>query len=403
MPPRGADLPVCPSGLGGFMEQKAKFIVVGLVGLVLIFVFLYAQTLNSKQILTKERDQLRSDNSALNDKLDKFGAELRDKKRENDSLKGELEKNKKNIVELQQQLNDAQKARDELSEKVETLSKPSVQAAVQAPAGAEAYWADILKAKTDLEMQLDTVRKELKTVQINNEQLQREKSGLALEIDGLNREKADLMRQIEYNMKMTDSIAQELVRERSDKLKIQEGFAPVKNENAALTRQLNGLNDKKIALERKIAAAQQENKDLEKKMSEMESMLIDKISQINGLKNELEDIRQGRAPEPAAEAKKDSVELSPIVVRAQEQDERAPEGAADQPAASGTVLTVNKDSHFVIIDSGEDAGVKIGDTFKVYRAGENIAVLKVIKTSKSVAACDIEQERKPVKVGDMFR
>jgi len=393
------------------MEKKIKFLVVGLLGIVLIFIFLYAQTLNSKQILTKERDQLKSENASLNEKVQKFSVELREKKQENDSLKSDLDKNKRDIAELQNRYDEAVKAKDELVEKIKTMQQtPAQQATAQmAPEQAEAYWADILKAKTDLGMQLESVRNELRSLQINNEQLQREKASLGLEIEGLNREKSDLKRQIEYNKKVMDSIAQELVRERSDKLKIEEGFAPIKSENAALTRQLNGLNDKKIGLEKKISLVQQEKKALENKLSEMETMLIDKISQINGLKNQLEGIRnvgtsEAGAPAPAAAVteKKDTVELSPIVVRPQDNQVVSKEETKMAPP-SGTILTVNRDSNFVIIDSGEDAGVKTGDNFKVYRAGENIATIKVIKSSKSVAACDIEQENKPVKIGDMIR
>ena len=392
------------------MEKKIKFLVVGLLGLVLIFIFLYAQTLNSKQILTKERDQLKSENASLTDKVEKFAVELREKKQENDSLKSDLDKNKRDIAELQNRYDEAVKAKDELVEKVKTMQQTPVQQATaqMAPEQAEAYWADILKAKTDLTMQLESVRNELRSVQISNEQLQREKASLGLEIEGLNREKSDLKRQIEYNKKVMDSIAQELVRERTDKLKIEEGFQPIKSENAALTRQLNGLNDKKIGLETRISLVQQEKKALENKLSEMETMLIDKISQINGLKNQLEGIRNvgtsgvEGSPQAAATEKKETVELSPIVVRPQDNQVVSKEEARAAPP-SGTILTVNRDSNFVIIDSGEDAGVKPGDNFKVYRAGENIATVKVIKTSKSVAACDIEQEIKPVKIGDVIR
>ncbi len=135
------------------MEKKIKFLVVGLLGIVLIFIFLYAQTLNSKQILTKERDQLKSENASLNEKVQKFSVELREKKQENDSLKSDLDKNKRDIAELQNRYDEAVKAKDELVEKIKTMQQtPAQQATAQmAPEQAEAYWADILKAKTDLE------------------------------------------------------------------------------------------------------------------------------------------------------------------------------------------------------------------------------------------------------------
>lgn len=389
------------------MENKLKFIAIGLLGFVLILIFLFTQALTSKQQVIKERDELKSENASLSSKVEKFGAELRDKKKENDALKGELDKNKRDIEELMSRYNDAVRARDELTEKLKNQPQAAPQEKPQyaPPQQADAYWADVLKAKTDLEMQIDNIRMELKTIQINNEQLEREKAALGLDIDSLRRENADLKRQIEYNQKIMDSIAQELVREKSDKMKIQEGFQPLKNENDALSRQLKGLYAKKTGLDRKITDLQQDKSVLGKKVTDMETMLTDKISQINTLKEQLENIRGG--PNDAGNAaisgpeKKDTVELPPIVVRPQEGAVNAAPVAGGAPvAASGSVLTVNKDSNFVIIDLGEDNGVKVGNSFKVYRGMDNIASIEVIKVSRSVAACDIKQEVKPIKIGD---
>lgn len=383
------------------MEKKIKFIVVGLLGLVLIFIFLYVQTLNSKQQAIKERDALKNENISLNEKVERFAGELRENKKENDSLKGELEKNTKDLIDLQRKYDDTARAKEELEEKL----KSTPRSAPQQQPRSDAYWAEILKAKTGLEMQLESIRTELRSTLISNEQLQREKAALGLDIEGLKREAGDLKRQIEYNQKLMDSIAQELVRERSDKLKIQEGFQPLKSENTSLSRQLKGLYGKKISLDKKISQIQDEKNALSRKVSEMDTMLIDKISQINTLKEQLENIRRiPDSPEGAVAVtpqKKDTVELPPIIVRAKE-DLPAPGKDNDLPEI-GSILTVNRDSNFVIIDSGEDAGVKVGDTFKVWRAGENIATITVIKASRSVAACDIKQEIKPLKIGDKIR
>ncbi|MBC8436301.1 MAG: hypothetical protein H8D90_00225 [Candidatus Omnitrophica bacterium] len=282
------------------------------------------------------------------------------------------------------------------------------------------YWAGVLKEKTELQMQLGSIHKDLKTYQVKNEELLRDKSSLELDITGLKRQQEELQRQIEYNKKIMDSIAQELVWEKNEKLKIEENIAPFKKENAQLIRQLKGLNKQKIDLERKLQRIQEDKGGLADKLGDMETMLVDKISQINNLKDELEDMRhqmqqEGRIqPKAISEKGKESVvELPPIVVRPAESTQKlitAPaitmpsqEAVSGAAKPRGSVLTVNRESNFVIVDLGDDAGVKSGAIFQVYRGKDPVAIIEVIKTSKSVSACDIKEEKTPVKVGDVLR
>ncbi len=67
------------------------------------------------------------------------------------------------------------------------------------------------------------------------------------------------------------------------------------------------------------------------------------------------------------------------------------------------VLSVNRDNNFVVIDLGEDSGVKAGRTFKVYRDKRLIAALEVIRVAKTVSACDIKDETSPIKIGDTVK
>ena len=57
----------------------------------------------------------------------------------------------------------------------------------------------------------------LRSLQIANESLQREKSVLEMDVNSLRNEKKDLLRQLDYNQKLLDSMAQEVVREKNDK------------------------------------------------------------------------------------------------------------------------------------------------------------------------------------------
>lgn len=380
------------------MEQKAKFIIVGLVGLLIVCLFLFIQTLNSKQQLMRERDDLRNENAALSSKTEKLNSSLREKENEASSLRKDLDKVNKDLTEAQSKLELATRVRDKLVEELKSVRQGTLRPQLQveaAPPTTDAYWAGILKAKTDLEMQLESLRGELKSVQINNEQLQREKSVLELDLNTLRRESDDIKRQLEYNKKVMDSLAQELVREKNDKIQIQDSFKSIKNENVIIVRQLKSLNMRKVDLDKKIKQLGEEKASLERKLAEMETVLTGKISQ---LKEQLEAIRTGAAEIGAPLKKKEPVELPPIVVRPQVETQ------IQEPADFlGKILTVDRENNFTIIDLGEQAGVKIGDTFGVYREGKKIANIEVIKTSKSVAACDVTRETRPIEIGDTIK
>ena len=384
------------------MEQKAKFIIVGLVGLLIVCLFLFIQTLNSKQQLIRERDDLRNENVSLSTKTEKLNSSLREKENEASLSRKDLEKVNRDFTEAQSKLEVVRKERDKLAEEFKSLRagavRPRPQVETAPPPTTDAYWAGILKAKTDLEMQLESLRSEFKTTQINNEQVQRDKSVLELDLNSLRRENDDIKRQLEYNKKVMDSLAQELVREKNDKLQIQDSFKSIKNENLIIARQLKSLNMRKVDLDKKIKQLQEEKTSLERKLAEMETVFSGKIAQICELKEQLEAIRTGAAKIEAPLKTKESVELPPIVVRPQVETQ-----IQEPTDFLGRVLTVDKENNFTIIDLGQEAGVKIGDTFGVYREGEKIANIEVIKTSKSAAACDITRETTPIEIGDTIK
>lgn len=400
------------------MDQKTKFILIGLIGLSVIFSFLFIQTLNSKQVVLKERDELKKENASLASKLKKIESALSDYENKVSILNSDLDRVSKEKQELDRKYELVNKEKGALLEKLKAkqeeayASSPAVQPA-PAP-DTDSYWAGILKAKTDLEMQLANLRSELKSTQINNEQLQREKSSLELDLNNLSREKDDLKRQLEYNQKLMDSIAQELVRERNDKLKIQDALKPIKNENSVLLRQLKSLNTRKINLDKRIQGLMEDKSTLERRFTEMETMLTEKVGQINELKDQIDKIRSsakiGAPVAPAdkkepAQSDEPSVELAPIVVRPQ----AGQAGQKDTVVSlsrkiEGRVLAINKDSNFVIIDLGEDAGIRLGNNFTVYKdSSAPIAEIEVIQLRKSIAACDIKNETEPIKIGDRVR
>jgi len=386
------------------MGQKAKFIILGLAGAAIVGFFLFAQTLNEKKNVSAERDDLKQKNVSLQNDVSRFEGRLRESENRLNVLNNELNKISQERDELERKYELANKAKEELAEKLKQR-QPSLPAAAPAPAEAplaqnvDAYWAEVLKVKADLELQLANVRNELKSTQIINEQLQREKGAIDLDLGALKREKDDLKRQLEYNRKIMDSISQELVRERSDKIRIQDGFKSIKGENIVLIRQLKNLTGRKMTLEKKLQALQEDKAAVEDKYTQMQTMLTGKVAQVNALKEQLENISAGpKAGLPQAKEEKNSVELPPIVVHPRQEPP-----AEASISLKGKVLAINRDSNFVIIDLGEDKGVKAGDLFQVYREQKGVADIEVIQTRKDIAACDIKKEKEPIKIGDMVR
>ncbi len=405
------------------MEQKAKFIIIGLAVFALACLFLFIQTFSVKQQLTSERDALKTENTTLNTSVNKLTASIRNYESKISSFNNDLNNASQQKIEIEKKYEAVNKEKEELSQKLkgmeDLVQKLKNQQFVQEPVEAlpaeskkeepveigDAYWAGVLKAKGELEFQLSSVRSELKSIQITNEQLQREKGNLELDLNNLKREREDLKRQFDYNQKLMDSIAQELVREKNDKKQINDSYKKIRSENITLSRQLQSLSTRKIILERKIQALQEGKETLGRRIDEMETMLTDKVMQADGLKERIDTVRS-EAPikleeTPKKEEKNNSVELPAIVVRPQ------PESAAqaENPGAGLTakVLAVNKDSNFVIIDLGQDAGIKIGDAFKIYRGVKPVASVEVIQVRRNISACDIKKQLHPVKIGDVAR
>ncbi|MEK6728026.1 MAG: hypothetical protein AABY28_05090 [Candidatus Omnitrophota bacterium] len=380
------------------MEQRTKFIIIGLAGLALAFVVLYMGAVNSKQSLARERDDLKKENAGLSGQLSKFQDNIRGYENKIASLDKQLEDISRDRDDLQRKYELANKVKEELIKKLQSQEEKPAPASVsqELPAGTDAYWAGILKQKTDLEIQLGNMRSELKSTQINNEQLQRDKGALELDINNLRHETEDLKRQLEYNKKLMDSLAQELVRDRNDKMQIQESFKEIRGENTTLMRQLKSLNNRKVNLDRKLQDFSEERLALQRRINELETMFKEKLIQANNLNNQLDAIRSGVKPEMPP---KESVVLPPIVIKPSSDAS----GQDFSAGLEGKIMALNRENNFVIIDLGENQEVKVGDSFQVFHGENRVANITVIQTRQGISACDIKKETEPIEVGDTVR
>ncbi|HNX82233.1 MAG TPA: hypothetical protein PKL77_08825 [Candidatus Omnitrophota bacterium] len=392
------------------MDQKIKFVLIALGGIIILLIASLFMNFNSKMEVERERDSLKKENTSLVAQVNEFIQSKQQYEDKLNALSSEMDKTRLERDELQKKYDIIDKAREELTAQLKQAKEKSKQSPVVAPQpqftytpgtsqAEDAYWANVVKAKTDMEFQLESIRGELKNFQIANEQLQRDKSGLELEVTNLSRERQELKRKIDYNQKIMDSVAQELVREKNDKFQTEDSFKTIKNENQLLRRQLRSLNDRKVVLERRMMELLEKNNGYENRFGEMDTMLRDKMSQIDMLKKQVYATKEGKTS--MGGAKDDSVELAPIVVRPSLEAPSAPVAAA---TSGGRVLAINKENNFIIVDIGEDAGVKVGDVLQVLREGKQTASLEVIQVRKSIAACDVKKGSAAIlKVGDIVK
>ena len=385
------------------MDKRIKLVIVGLIGILMISLFLSLQLSGSRQTVMRERNDLKRENLALTQKIE---ASFKDSRRLEDkinSLNLDLGRVVKEKDEMQKKFDMVNKERQELVDKLKER-KPAPEAAVQAiPVTEDAYWGGILRANTDLELQLENVRGQLKVVQADSAQLQREKGSLSLEVSSLIREREDLNRQLEYAKKVMDGISQELVREKNDKFKIAQTIKVIKNENEVLRRQLSSIDTHKGDLEQKIIGLQEENAQLDSRLREMEQILQDRAAQIDALNRQFDMSHSGKLSSSVSQKGSESVELSPIVVRPQGDNIYGAADPSDELTPAGKVLAINRDNNFVVIDFGLDKGVKTGDTFQVYRDSEKIGRIEVIQERDKISACDIKKELTPINIGDQVR
>ncbi len=263
----------------------------------------------------------------------------------------------------------------------------------------EAHWAEILKEKAALEIEIEKNKKELDQSAIQIVEMKKQASDMQLEIDKLKNEREEIVRKIKYGEDLADNLSIELARAKNDQKYVAERADKVATANASLQSQVKQLTTTKLALERTISRLTGDKSDIQKKLVESESVIQSRLDDISNIKKNI-DSRMRRMPTRSD----NQVELSPIVVNANGSSD-VPQAAASNGKARtrGHIVSINSDNNFVIIDMGEKDGIKIGNTCRVYRGSKEIARLEVIQVRRDISAADIKKKATALQVGDSIR
>lgn len=441
------------------MSKLAQQIVIILV--ILFAVALLMAFLGFSQKMTAEKQI-----AELNKQLEASGLREKNQIVENNNLKAQIEdvqKAKKEIeqtltkfkdVNLQQvdeqiqkltserddfqkRLSAAQEERERLSKKMESQGKELAalkdektkwqQGSESRPADVEKapgqpetattaeenedYWAKVLKEKAALQVKVENLTATLNDMNVEMVELKKKNSDIQLALSGIKTEKESIEREIKHGKDLADTLSLELARAQNEKKFLNDRVKKLMDDGSSLRDQIQQLTSTKIALEKSLVKIQDEKKEIEKKLLETENVIQNRIDQIWSIKGSLDKDFQPQATHGG------QVQLPPIVVSSVPGQESQPGPTPPQPVANasvdqtvgappgfnGNVVSLNKENNFVIVDIGENDGLRIGETLSVYRGTEYVAGLEVIQLRKDIAAADIKEKISDIQVGDIVR
>jgi chromosome segregation ATPase len=273
----------------------------------------------------------------------------------------------------------------------------------------EDYWAGIIKQKAALELELQRVKEDLSASNLQIAELKKGNSDFEMEIGRLKNEKEAIIRKIKYGEDLADNISVELARARNEQKLSQDRSDQLSAENQQLRMDIKQLTTTKVSLEKSIANLSEEKNAVERKLVETENIIQGRIDEIWQIKKDID--KRIDVPQAASRAYQE-VELAPIVVsvkknasaqQAPQVKKAEPKPAAPSKRLQGSIVSVNEDNNFVIVDLGERTGVKVGSALKVYHNGVVVGAVEVIQVRQDISAADIKQKTAPFSVGDTVR
>lgn len=362
-------------------------IVLGLTGITLKIV-------GDKNALTKERDKLlkeKTDLTEVNDELqgryNKLERESQEKDDRIQKIQEELDRLTTQKADLQRQRDDLTRQRDELVEKLKEKPKAEAQMQVRPDVSStggltpmsEEYWADFVKAKAALQVQLEDLNRQYNEAKIRMVEFDKVNKELAIKIDELTKERDRLDKDMQIKEREMNNVSRDLVSEREARRIALEELLKLRGENVGLKRELSMLNKEKAQLQSNIKDIVEKKNTLEQKISGVESIMKAKSLELDELQRDLTTTIKGRPEEMTRESA--SVELPPIVVKP----------GVDGRGVRGEVLAVNPQEKFIVVNLGENAGVTPGSLMRVMRGSREIGTIEVVETRKEISAADIKE------------
>jgi chromosome segregation ATPase len=382
---------------------KEKLPLIVLLALLLISGFITFKFYADRQKLAKSNEQLKQQTVQLNRQKEQLSSQNKDLQSRNqriqqelDQLKQDLSQARKEKDDFQQRYNSVAEERARLAKRIRELiesggvvvgSQQQSQSQQQdtssggsKPQDTPDYWADFVQNKAKIEAKLEEFRDELIKTKKEISEYKQQNRELSLKLDELEKEKGEIERQLAFKQRTMEIMSRDLVNERERAKELHEDVKQLREENMELKRELILADKKKIDLQDRLIDARQKEENLEKKVSQVKSILKDKDLLFSKLEGEISSaVDAESSKQQELEGGSTSVELPPIVVKSDS-------GAA---ASEGSILAINRNDNFIIIDLGRNSGVEPGMQLEVIRGNTVVAEAEIIETREEISAADI--------------
>ena len=388
------------------MKKKIKtlLIVLGIVSLsgagLSAWIYFSAQTEIARY--ARKHSELEKRNTRLGERLDAAEKQARQWQGKSESITAALNKLGKEHTLLQGQYTSLLKEKDSLVEEYRGVSgqleklKALYSEEQKKPKkinASDEFLSSLLEEKALLQVEIEKLREQIEGAE---RQMRPSQEKLAQ----LEAEKGMLERKLEDIEKASGLLSSDLLRERKKRTAMEEELAKTEARLRETIRDKDGLAEQ---------------------LTGMKQALEQRLAELSGTKKVLESAVEG-AKEATRRREPVSIELPPIVVKAEPVIKRLSKPAEQEKASAptelsrvrmaeeeafeleGHIITVNDKHRFVVIDIGRDNGVQRGMPFSVYRAGKKVGKIEVIETRENIAACDIKEMKvRRLKVNDTAR
>ncbi len=367
----------------------------------------YQKYVRTEQTLTEK-------NFVLKDKLGAAEKSKSELERQLQTLTARLER----AIEIQATLNrEYQASRTKMDNKLNILVKEKAGLEEKIKRiQPEWSFAESLKEKTILEVEVKSLKDKLASQEARIRNLSSERTDLQKRLEELKgvrqakeevlkeaREALDLLR-ARLAQESQNSIALSLregeVKSLKDKLARQEArIRNLSSERTDLQKRLEELKGVRQAKEKLLKEAREASDLLNRRLARESQNSISLSENLERIRKENSAFQQQLAKalkkiEPSSE--KEGIELSPIMVKAASPSPAVRGGLTSVKTESfpaGRILSVSKRYKFVIIDLGQEDGIKPGMSFDVYRDSSDIGRIEVLETHPEISAADVRAVR----------
>jgi chromosome segregation ATPase len=411
----------------------------------------YQKYVAVKRVLTQENFELRERLEASDKAVLELESQLQD-------ISERFNQTNQMYAEVNERYKTALSEKDRLNEQLNTLAREKISLEGRLrEVESDIFVGRLLKGKAALELKIKSLQDRLSSQELDRKELLVEKADLKARLQSLIEAKQETEEMLSENQGISDTLSQDLAREKKNRLRLAEKLEKEKTESDYLQSRMHDLNRAHALLENKLAmtedklAMTEENRNrLTGKVGELNSTLEQKLEEIKGLKSVLAQLETrlasmkdrlkkseenksqlaGRVSELDSSLKERleeieglrllltrrkevavsspesqvSVELAPIVVRAAPYSTKpASLGLVEPDLPRGKILTVNKEYEFVVIDLGEEDGIKAGMPFTVYRGDKEIGRVEILEVHPGISAADIKSlsKRKSIRTNDI--